>query len=1597
MNYQSYSGNGSERMFDHDLRDSRLSRSKRGAASGRGKKLKKPEPPLLLAGIPRLDHSFVMAKNSDEAQNKDEISSSQDKTTCSFPEPSEKLKVRLSRNNDISSSKSSVSTNLSSPEETQMCNDSETTMKEEQNAEASTSEECVSEQELGLSQVACVSSENSTPRYETPCDLEKKTNPERCDDNVTELPLQDPVELEKETKKYYEELLGVKGTEGENSSEKNPEDASISASQVASITKNYDSLEEEKAKEDKQQKEIETAWSILHQYWQFVRENPYDFNGWTYLLTHVENMDNLEAARSAFEGFLPLYPYCFAYWKKLSDMEVKHKETERALGVLLIGTHCIPLCTDLWMPLLDMYISYAKKKELPSDNVRQLYEYGLQNLGHSWHSSCFWEGCISYELHNGNLVGVMSLYKRLLAMPTKLYNKHWDHFLALVRDHHPCNLLSAEDYEVLRKQTCEDLKIKYTPTRYTPNKSLKKTPQPEDKLSSRMKEKLVASYIKTHESNEEQVDKRWKFEERIKRPYFHIKPLDKKQIKNWKEYLDFEINEGDPIRIVPLFERCLVACAQYEEFWCQYASFMERHVQNIIDGKYKDISKGEGLSSSIDEKDAGTTVSENQVSEASTNENIPLSNDDGQVNSENVVDIKDVENIDDSVMRGSDVDTNCDSVTKIDHENSVVQLSNNDSVCEQNESVNNSETLSFASGESNKDRQQSVAKSEPPSIEQIKSELCANMSLEERVLKCALLTPDWIMTGVSWEDVRQIYRRGAWIHCPNKPSLLMQWAEFEEIQGNLDTARELLNTAIAKYPTLLKARMQLIELERRAGCYERVEELYGDASRALTLPRQRSWLAIKYARFLFKVMMEADRALAILRKALKKDRGYVHLYHHVFDICYQRQPLDCRGVLASVLLALTSKELPVEDKYWFAYKRVQFLREHGDILTLKAAIKEQEDLREQAGLNIVKDTKTCTKKSKGDKKEEEKKPDNEEKSDEKVKIESTAAESSATTEVTATPPDTFTVPNSVPPPNQLFPVPYFSADGAITYSPMEGYGYGHADPNQNLPTAQEVVLGVPSSSGEASGKEYHSVPPSWELNIQIGSYGYGNSQEQQWQQRSSDHEYDSLVTRGYPDHLKDSKIEEVPLPMPLKIDHLRYKSDSQGQPILPDLSQPPPGLAGSAVIPDNSANSRVLLPTPHGNQSVNRPLLPTPPGGQATNKVLLPTPPGLPPNFTRPPPPLLGIGPPGLHPPPGFGPPGSFQDSHLPGEEHHRPFFDETQHFGKRQHSSDYRSDGERPYKMQNKNFDDLQQYRAEYDNNYTSSPVSGGLPNHTANFGSHDSDYDTYAHPRRDVEHPNDHFIEERPTYCVESSRLNEPKRYSLRDETFDTSIPREIPHLDEENLNVNIPDWLVNEGGKLCLSDTSNGVSVIRYWPNFMTSQGHSVLFRVLRKRLKWYQRRAMVDGQWHNLPHLLSWIGPCDYSYSGVTLEKNTDWLPEIVDLLHRLIRYTGNQYNCCYLSLYRNGYDTTSWTSEDHIALRKNPSIASVSLGATRVFEMRRKNGGGYLRFPLQPGSLLLMEGATQEDWTHQFPKEPNVPGERIHTTFRKFYMIEGITV
>ncbi|KAL8169671.1 UNVERIFIED_CONTAM: Alpha-ketoglutarate-dependent dioxygenase alkB 3 [Gekko kuhli] len=41
-------------------------------------------------------------------------------------------------------------------------------------------------------------------------------------------------------------------------------------------------------------------------------------------------------------------------------------------------------------------------------------------------------------------------------------------------------------------------------------------------------------------------------------------------------------------------------------------------------------------------------------------------------------------------------------------------------------------------------------------------------------------------------------------------------------------------------------------------------------------------------------------------------------------------------------------------------------------------------------------------------------------------------------------------------------------------------------------------------------------------------------------------------------------------------------------------------------------------------------------------------------------------------------------------------------------------------------------------------------------------------------------------------------------------------------------------------------------------------------------------------------------------------------------------------------------------------------------------------------PLDHGTLLIMEGATQEDWQHRVPKEYHSREARINLTFRTMY-------
>lgn len=60
-----------------------------------------------------------------------------------------------------------------------------------------------------------------------------------------------------------------------------------------------------------------------------------------------------------------------------------------------------------------------------------------------------------------------------------------------------------------------------------------------------------------------EADRRRPLEECIKRPYFHVKPLDAVQLTAWSRLLDYTEARGDQAAVIHAYERCLVATALY--------------------------------------------------------------------------------------------------------------------------------------------------------------------------------------------------------------------------------------------------------------------------------------------------------------------------------------------------------------------------------------------------------------------------------------------------------------------------------------------------------------------------------------------------------------------------------------------------------------------------------------------------------------------------------------------------------------------------------------------------------------------------------------------------------------------------------------------------------------------------------------------------------------------------------------------------------------------------------------------------------------------------------------------------------------------------
>ncbi|KAJ6680786.1 PRE-MRNA-PROCESSING FACTOR 39 [Salix purpurea] len=90
-------------------------------------------------------------------------------------------------------------------------------------------------------------------------------------------------------------------------------------------------------------------------------------------------------------------------------------------------------------------------------------------------------------------------------------------------------------------------------------------------------EKYIVVREEIYKKAKEFDSKIYDFENAIRRPYFHVCPLNVTELENWHNYLDMIEREDDFNKVINLYERCIIACANYTEYWVRYVLCMEAY------------------------------------------------------------------------------------------------------------------------------------------------------------------------------------------------------------------------------------------------------------------------------------------------------------------------------------------------------------------------------------------------------------------------------------------------------------------------------------------------------------------------------------------------------------------------------------------------------------------------------------------------------------------------------------------------------------------------------------------------------------------------------------------------------------------------------------------------------------------------------------------------------------------------------------------------------------------------------------------------------------------------------------------------------------
>ncbi|KIW42670.1 uncharacterized protein PV06_06197 [Exophiala oligosperma] len=311
-----------------------------------------------------------------------------------------------------------------------------------------------------------------------------------------------------------------------------------------------------------------------------VNDDPDNFEIWEKLVRTAEALEGginrnsssqaITTVRGTYDRFLAKFPLFFGYWKKYADLEFSIAGTEAAEMVYERGVASITNSVDLWTN----YCSFKTETSHEADIIRELFERGAACVGLDFLSHPFWDKYIEFEERMESQDRIFTILGRIIHIPMHQYARYFEKYRQWAQSR-PLTAIAPPGTLTQLQMDIENEGAGY--------KAGRSPAEVERELRSRIDNYHLEIFRRT----QNETTKRWTYESEIKRPYFHVTDLDEAQVTNWRKYLDFEEGEGDYTRTQFLYERCLVTCAQHDEFWLRYARWMlgqpgkEEEVRNI--------------------------------------------------------------------------------------------------------------------------------------------------------------------------------------------------------------------------------------------------------------------------------------------------------------------------------------------------------------------------------------------------------------------------------------------------------------------------------------------------------------------------------------------------------------------------------------------------------------------------------------------------------------------------------------------------------------------------------------------------------------------------------------------------------------------------------------------------------------------------------------------------------------------------------------------------------------------------------------------------------------------------------------------------------